>query len=643
MDDIDCRNTVLDENDLIEGIEDCEDCNTDEEHSVFNQSGTGSLNDQSNEVDCRLKSSIVIVSNDDSVSGNYSNASGEGSSELICAESANDEGGTYIFTIDDGTGLIHSSSINLITKLTEDSDKEDPPSVSQAWFTSRDDKIKLQKNGHQWKQGMWSKEEADLLDENIKRFCIKHGVADPAEVVFEMTKDERKDFYRAVSKGLNRPLFSVYRRVIRMYDKKNHIGRYTPNEQNKLKKLHEKHGNDWQTIGTQLGRSASSIKDKCRLMKDNCNVGKWFPNEEKLLAEAVYDLSSANVGEVISTGISWAKVAEKVKTRSEKQCRTKWLNYLNWKHAGGSEWTREDDVKLVNKMYDSEVDDENDVDWAVLSIGWKSVRSPQWLRGKWWNLKRHVPNATTLKFKDICRQLYAYHIENTKFINHLNNESESTDVESVSGVELLTPTTACLTLPQVRFVSIPSVVQIPSSINIESSRISSSTATAVLKSSSLQTFEIVSPNLQLPTGGSPGTFFITSQGTAVQYPSSTLPSSSPIILQTISTDSIQMNVPAQLIITDAAAGLISQSNIAQENDTTNVSQFSQSLLSTVQLPSDEIVNLDFDDDLVNESESVHHTTTTVQTDLDQSDQSLSAEFILSDPILQGPSGSLALE
>ena len=50
-----------------------------------------------------------------------------------------------------------------------------------------------------------------------------------------MSKDERKNFYRTISKGLNRPLFSVYRRVVRMYDATNHIGKYTKDELDKLK------------------------------------------------------------------------------------------------------------------------------------------------------------------------------------------------------------------------------------------------------------------------------------------------------------------------------------------------------------------------------------------------------------------------
>lgn len=54
-------------------------------------------------------------------------------------------------------------------------------------------------------------------------------------------------------------------------------------------------------------------------------------------------------GDNITTGLSWSHVADQVRTRSEKQCRTKWLNFLNWKQKGGSEWTRDDDITLVIK------------------------------------------------------------------------------------------------------------------------------------------------------------------------------------------------------------------------------------------------------------------------------------------------------
>ena len=51
-----------------------------------------------------------------------------------------------------------------------------------------------------------------------------------------MSKEDRKDFYPIISRGLRRPVFAVYRRVQRDYDPNNHKGVYSPAE---LAKLHE--------------------------------------------------------------------------------------------------------------------------------------------------------------------------------------------------------------------------------------------------------------------------------------------------------------------------------------------------------------------------------------------------------------------
>lgn len=286
--------------------------------------------------------------------------------------------------------------------------------ISQAWFTTRDEKDALHSKGATWKQGQWTKEEVDVLQENINRYCAERNIMDPTTIIFEMSKDERKDFYRCIARGLQRPLFSVYRRVTRMYDQKNHIGKYTPDEINKLKELRLKFGNDWSSIGAALGRSASSVKDKFRLMKETCNSGKWLREEEKRLATAVYDLAGVKPGENITTGLSWALVAERVGTRSEKQCRTKWLNYLNWKQKGGTEWTREDDINLVLKISNLNVNNDTEIDWNELANNWPSVRSPQWLRGKWWSLKRHCTKYQDMEFKDLLEYLKTVHLQNLK-------------------------------------------------------------------------------------------------------------------------------------------------------------------------------------------------------------------------------------
>ena len=76
-------------------------------------------------------------------------------------------------------------------------------------------------------------------------------------------------------------------------------------------------------------------------------------------------------GENVVQGLSWSLVAEKVITRSEKQCRTKWLNYLNWKQKGGTDWTREDDMNLILRVVNLGVANDTEIDWNELSKDWK--------------------------------------------------------------------------------------------------------------------------------------------------------------------------------------------------------------------------------------------------------------------------------
>ncbi|XP_045164326.1 cyclin-D-binding Myb-like transcription factor 1 [Mercenaria mercenaria] len=308
--------------------------------------------------------------------------------------------------------------------------------ISQAWFTTRDDKYILQSSGATWKQGQWTKDEIELLQMNISDYCRSHNISDPTEIIFEMTKDDRKQFYRTIAKGLQRPLFSVYRRVTRMYDQKNHMGKYSYDEKVKLKELRAKHGNDWATIGQALGRSASSVKDKCRLMKETCNSGKWLPEEEKRLTQAVYDLTGGRPGEDIVHGLSWALVAEKVITRSEKQCRTKWLNYMNWKMKGGKEWTREEDMNLIIRVAGMEVTDDTEIDWDELARNWESARSPQWLRGKWWSLKRHIPDYQILPFNELLESMKTFYLHYVRIRNSANSTARTRKIVSSAGQTL---------------------------------------------------------------------------------------------------------------------------------------------------------------------------------------------------------------
>ena len=112
-----------------------------------------------------------------------------------------------------------------------------------------------------------------------------------------------------------------------MYDAKNHIGRYTDDEVEKLRSLREEYGSDWARIGAALGRSAASVKDRCRLLKDTCKSGKWEMDEEERLINAVTAVTGKMRGTSVTCNVPWSQVASNVRTRSEKQCRVGCLKY----------------------------------------------------------------------------------------------------------------------------------------------------------------------------------------------------------------------------------------------------------------------------------------------------------------------------
>ncbi|XP_060885730.1 cyclin-D-binding Myb-like transcription factor 1 isoform X2 [Labrus mixtus] len=572
-------------------------------------------------------------------------------------------------------GEFSEEGVAQIQILQEDEDslspnqKSDVSPVSQAWFTTKEDKDTLTNKGHKWKQGMWSKEEIDVLMSNIERYVKGRGIDDPAEIIFEMSKEERKDFYRSVALGLNRPLFAVYRRVLRMYDNRNHVGKYTPDEIEKLKALREKHGNDWATIGAALGRSASSVKDRCRLMKDTCNTGKWSEEEERRLAEVVYEMAGVTPGSAVTGGVSWATVADQVRTRSEKQCRSKWLNYLNWKHSGGTEWIKEDDLNLIRRIAELEVEDENEIKWEDLAGGWSSVRSPQWLRSKWWSIKRQVANHKEIPFSVLLKGLQELMASSQTSPGPGSPSPPSslqirlTRLEESGGSSPAPNSVAALQIP----------VQIPLQIThlaSDSSAATSDSDTITLNAGALQTFEIL-PSFHLQPTGTPGTYYLqtssnqglplslstgqglplslANNGTVTLTTGSSPSSHEHIILHSLSTDGLCSGdgVIIQTVTSDpASSDTLSQSHMVVETegrsqddqlDATSLLEGSESVAMETQEPmTDGFTEKELSSPSV-DAPVVHSGITSGSTVLIVSPPNISST--LTDPILENQDGS----
>ena len=70
--------------------------------------------------------------------------------------------------------------------------------------------------------------------------------------------------------------------------------------------------------------------------------------EEDFLSDAVFSLTQSLPGDDVA-GIPWIQIAQRVGTRSERQCRKKWLSYCNLKRVGAVDWSQQDDQLLVER------------------------------------------------------------------------------------------------------------------------------------------------------------------------------------------------------------------------------------------------------------------------------------------------------
>lgn len=104
-----------------------------------------------------------------------------------------------------------------------------------SWTATQEEKQQLRMHGQVWKQGLWDVDETEQLKRNIIDYCEvcsiwlllfalqnniyfyiqSFSIKNPCEIIFESGKEKRKNFYKTIAKGINRPLFAIYRRVVR--------------------------------------------------------------------------------------------------------------------------------------------------------------------------------------------------------------------------------------------------------------------------------------------------------------------------------------------------------------------------------------------------------------------------------------------
>ncbi|XP_056138725.1 transcription termination factor 1-like isoform X2 [Lampris incognitus] len=284
----------------------------------------------------------------------------------------------------------------------------------------------FRRKGITLRSGRCSDQENQQIRDNVADFLVLTGISSASQLFFPQRYKEREveirrlrvqhRFFERIAEDIPRPCHQVHIRAKKMFDKQNHMGRFSEEEIHTLKKLQRLHGNDWKTISQKMNRSVYALEK--RFAQLACRHGAWDSEEVDRLMQAMMGLFCQNAAgsspvcpwlsrEQLSNNLPWKDISEQVQTRSWSQCREKWFTHLKEKMAcgrpafSGGIKTLEAKLNLINTLYNMKAEDVTDIDWDQVAHVIGKVTA-YYLQKSFHRLKvSSIPNWPTLSYCEI--------------------------------------------------------------------------------------------------------------------------------------------------------------------------------------------------------------------------------------------------
>ncbi|KAM9933660.1 hypothetical protein OXX80_006726 [Metschnikowia pulcherrima] len=252
------------------------------------------------------------------------------------------------------------------TSTTLESLIEEASSEACSWYNMQSD---VGERGPR----LFSEVEIGIVEHFLRGYCRLNHLSrmDICRRVWT-TERPRDNFWESVTKVLPyRSKASVYKHIRRQYHVFQVRAKWTPAEDDLLRKLTETTTTNWKEIGEAMDRMPEDCRDRWRnyiKCGDNRVMNKWSLQEEQSLKNIVMDMITSETQVDKPILINWTVVSERMNgRRSRIQCRYKW-NKLLRRESLSRVTMMDNSIKLwmLNRILESNVTDIDSIDWDYI-------------------------------------------------------------------------------------------------------------------------------------------------------------------------------------------------------------------------------------------------------------------------------------
>ncbi|KAM7514788.1 hypothetical protein LguiA_004371 [Lonicera macranthoides] len=242
----------------------------------------------------------------------------------------------------------------------------------------------------------FSAEEDEMIKEAVQNYIDTHNLGEEGlnKVLNCSSHPELKNCWKEIGAAIPyRPFRAIYYRAHILFER-GETRKWTQEEYEFIKKVQEKHGNNWKLIADELGKHRFHVKDTWRRIKlANMKKGHWSQEEYQTLFDLVNTDLQMKASEekkskhgMLRDNICWGAISDKLSTRTNQTCCRKWYTQLTSSMVEEGIWADVDDYRLLDALFNLDACCVEDVDWDSLL----EHRSGEVCRKRWDQMVRHI-------------------------------------------------------------------------------------------------------------------------------------------------------------------------------------------------------------------------------------------------------------